>query len=217
MAEGVRSEEEKATEARRGPGSSGPTRGPMSLGRPGETSMDFGPSAKRVLARLRPHRLRVALVVALGVISVGLTAVGPRVLGRATDLVFAGAIGQDMPAGVTRDQVIAATRDAGDDRLADLLGGVAFTPGQGIDFDAIARVLLIVLAIYVVASLLQGLQGWILAQVIQDTMYRLRQEVEEKLHRLPLAHADGQPRGELLSRVTNDLDNVGQSLQQTFS
>ncbi len=217
MAEGVRSEEEKAAEARRGPRSSGPTRGPMSLGRPGETSMDFGPSARRVLQRLRPYRLRVALVVALGIVSVALSAVGPRVLGRATDLVFAGAIGQDMPAGATRDQVIASARDAGNDRFADLLGGIAFTPGQGIDFAAIGRVLLLVLAIYVVASALHGLQGWILARVIQDTMYRLRQEVEEKLHRLPLAHVDGQPRGELLSRVTNDLDNVGQSLQQTFS
>ncbi|MBY5163772.1 ABC transporter ATP-binding protein [Salsipaludibacter albus] len=217
MAEGVRSEEEKAAEARRGPGSGPPPRGPMAMGRPSEKSMDFVPSARRLLARLRPHRVRVTVVVVLGVVSVALAAVGPRVLGGATNLVFAGFIGSRMPAGGTREQAIDAARAAGDDQMADLLTGVDFTPGQGIDFDALGRVLLLVLAIYLASSAFQALQGWILQGVIQDTMYRLRQEVEEKLHRLPLAHVDSQPRGELLSRVTNDLDNVGQSLQQTFS
>lgn len=70
---------------------------------------------------------------------------------------------------------------------------------------------------YLGSSLLRWLQAWLLADVVQDTMYTLRQDVEEKLHRLPLGYVDGQPRGELLSRVTNDLDNVSQSLQQTFS
>ncbi len=216
MAEGVRSEEDKAAEARRGPAGGPPARGPMAMGRPTESSMDFVPSARRLLARLRPHRLRVVVVVALGVVSVALAAVGPRVLGRATDLIFSGFVGSSMPAGATRDQAIAAARADGS-TMADLLTGVDFTPGQGIDVAALANVLLLALVIYVSSSALQALQGWILQGVIQDTMQRFRQEVEEKLHRLPLGHVDAQPRGELLSRVTNDLDNVGQSLQQTFS
>lgn len=122
-----------------------------------------------------------------------------------------------MPAGTTSDQAIAAARASGDAQMADLLTGVDFVPGRGIDFTALAVVLGIALAVYLGSSLLRWLQAWLLADVVQDTMYTLRQDVEEKLHRLPLGYVDGQPRGELLSRVTNDLDNVSQSLQQTFS
>jgi ATP-binding cassette subfamily B protein len=108
-------------------------------------------------------------------------------------------------------------RAQGQDQMADLLSGVDFVPGQGIDFAAIGQVLLVVLAIYVVASLLMWVSGWVLQGVVQSTMYRLREAVEAKLGRLPLAYFDTQPRGELLSRVTNDLDNVSMSLQQTLS
>ena len=108
-------------------------------------------------------------------------------------------------------------RAQGQDRMADLLSGVDFVPGQGIDFGAVAHVLLIVLAIYVGSSLLMWASSYLLAGVVQRTMYRLREDVEAKLGRLPLAYFDGQPRGELLSRVTNDIDNVAMSLQQTLS
>jgi ATP-binding cassette subfamily B protein len=87
----------------------------------------------------------------------------------------------------------------------------------GIDFGALHRTLLLVVGLFLAASGLQYLQSWLLAGVVQRTMYRLRGEVEEKLHRIPLAHLDRQPRGDLLSRVTNDIDNVAQSLQQTMS
>ena len=172
MAEGVRSEEEKAAEQRRGPGSGPPPRGPMSMGRPAERSIDFGPSARRLLGRLRPHRLRVALVVVLGVVSVALSAVGPRVLGGATNLIFAGYLGARMPAGISRQQAIDAARAQGDAQMADLLTGVDFTPGQGIDFSALGRVLLLVLVIYLASAGFQALQGWILQGVVADTMFR---------------------------------------------
>ncbi|HKJ57342.1 MAG TPA: ABC transporter ATP-binding protein [Nitriliruptoraceae bacterium] len=189
----------------------------MSMGQPAESSIDFWPSARRLLRQLRPHRLKVIVVVTLGLVSVALAALGPRVLGMATDVIFAGFVGGRMPAGMTRDQAIDAARASGDTETAEMLGGMDFIPGAGIDFDALATILVVVLAIYVVAALFQWLQGWLLAGVVQDTMFTMRQDVEEKLHRLPLSYVDGQPRGELLSRVTNDLDNVGQSLQQTFS
>jgi len=217
MAEGVTSDEERAASKRRGPAASGPRRGPMSMGQPAESSIDFWPSARRLLRQLRPHRLKVIVVVTLGLVSVALAALGPRVLGMATDVIFAGFVGGRMPAGMTRDQAIDAARASGDTETAEMLGGMDFIPGAGIDFDALATILVVVLAIYVVAALFQWLQGWLLAGVVQDTMFTMRQDVEEKLHRLPLSYVDGQPRGELLSRVTNDLDNVGQSLQQTFS
>jgi ATP-binding cassette, subfamily B, multidrug efflux pump len=186
-------------------------------GIPGDKSMNFGPSAKRLLRRLRPHRVKVFGVFLLAVTSVTLAVLGPKILGRATDLIFAGAIGHSLPAGSTKQQVIQQLRAAGNNRLADLLTGIDVVPGQGIDFGALRMVLLAVVCLYIGAFLLSWLQGYILNGVVQHTVFELRSEVEDKLNRLPLSYFDGAPRGELLSRVTNDIDNISTSLQQTLS
>ncbi|XKG28416.1 ABC transporter ATP-binding protein/permease [Phycicoccus jejuensis] len=185
---------------------------------PTEKSQNFGPSAKRVLGLLRPERPVVvgALVLALG--SVVLNAVGPKILGRATDLIFAGVFSRQIPAGVTQEQAVEGLRQRGQGTVADVLAAMDdVVPGQGIDFGAVGRVLLLVLGIYVVAAVLQLVQGRLLVSAVNRTVYRLREAVEDKLNRLPLPYFDAQPRGELLSRVTNDIDNVAQSLQQTLS
>jgi ATP-binding cassette subfamily B protein len=195
----------------------GPGRGPFGGGMIGQKSLEFGPSAKRLLGRLRPERPKVVAVLVAAVLSVGLSAIGPKVLGRATDLIFAGAIGNRLPAGMTKAEAIDAARAAGQGQAADLLSAVDVVPGQGIDFRALGTVLLIALAIYVGSALLGYLQGYLLNDVVQNTIFRMRSEVEDKLNRLPLRYFDRQPRGELLSRVTNDIDNVSQSLQQTMS
>ena len=219
MSEGVKTAEEKAAEARRGPRHSGPPH--MAMGMPAEKSMSFGPSARRLLSWLAPERVKVTTVLVLVVLSVVLNSVGPKILGRATDLIFAGLVGRmlgtNIPAGTSRADVIAAMRAQGQDRMADMLQGVDFVPGQGIDFAAIGQVLLVVLAIYVVASVLSWLGTRLLVGVVQRAMLRMREQVQAKLDRLPLAYFDNQPRGELLSRVTNDIDNVSTSLQQTMS
>ena len=90
-------------------------------------------------------------------------------------------------------------------------------PGQHVDFGAVGDVLLLVLGVYVAASLLAWLQGYLLNDVVQGTVLRMRAEVEDKVNALPLSYFDRQPRGELLSRVTNDIDNISQTLQQTMS
>lgn len=218
MSEGVKTAEEKAAEARRGPGGGAVRRGPhMAVGMPTEKSKNFGPSAKRLLGLLRPERAALTGVLAFAVVSVGLSAVGPKILGRATDLIFAGVIGRQLPEGVTRQQAVDGLRARGDDTFADMLAAMDVVPGQGIDFGAVGRVLLLALAIYVVASVLAWAQGWILTGAVNRTIFNLRRDVEAKLGRLPLPYFDAQPRGELLSRVTNDIDNVAQSLQQTLS
>jgi ATP-binding cassette subfamily B protein len=215
----LKSAEEKAAEARRGP--AGVRRGGpphAMIGQPTEKSQNFVPSARRVLSLLRPERPMIATVLGLAVTSVVLNAIGPKILGQATNLIFAGEFGRQIPAGVTQEQAVAGLRSAGQDRLADMLAAMDHVvPGQGIDFEAVGRVLLVVLAIYVVAAVLQWLQGFILTGAVNRTVYRLRRDVEDKLNRLPLPYFDQQPRGELLSRVTNDIDNVAQSLQQTLS
>ncbi|RKS77941.1 ATP-binding cassette subfamily B protein [Motilibacter peucedani] len=189
----------------------------MGLGMPVEKSMDFGPSARRLMARLRPHRAQVVLVVALAVVSVVLSVLGPKILGRATDVIFTGLVSRQLPAGSTKQEVVEAARARGDGARADLLSGMHLTPGHGIDLAHLHRLLLLGLLLYVAASLLGWLQGWLLAGIVQRVVVRLREEVEEKLNRLPLPYFDKQPRGELLSRVTNDIDNVQQTLQQTLS
>ena len=200
----------------RGPGSG---RGPFGqpLGQPGEKSLNFGASSRRLLKRMAPERRMVVLLVALGVISVALSVIGPTLLGHATDLIFAGVVGKQLPAGISKDQAIAEARARGNGRFADLLSGTDAVPGSGIDFAALGRVLLLVLLLYVTASIFMWAQGYLVAGVVQRTVYRLRADVEAKLNRLPLSYFDKQPRGEILSRVTNDIDNLGQSLQQTMS
>lgn len=196
-----------------------PAGGPphMSMGMPAEKAMNFGPSARRLLARLRPYRLQLTGVLALALASVGLSVIGPKVLGHATDIIFSGVIGRQLPPGTTTEAAAEAARAEGNGNFADMLARMDVIPGTGIDFDALGRVLAFAVVLYVGASMLQWAQGWVLNGVVQRTVLTLRADVEEKLNRLPLPYFDKQPRGELLSRVTNDIDNVSQTLQQTLS
>nr|WP_281262282.1 ABC transporter ATP-binding protein [Saccharothrix carnea] len=158
------------------------------MGMPMGKAENFGPSARRLVRRMRAERLALLVVVALGVISVAFSVAGPKILGQATDIIFNGV-------------------------LARMRG----TPGAGIDFGGLATVLLWVMGLYVVSSVFGWWQGRVLNNVVQRFVFRLRSDVEDKIHRLPLRYFDGQPRGELLSRVTNDIDNVSTTLQQTLS
>ncbi|MEN2737945.1 ABC transporter ATP-binding protein [Microbacterium sp. X-17] len=156
-------------------------------GPPGQKARTFGPSARRLLATLAPWRAALIVVVMLGAISVGLSVLGPALLGEGTNIVFAGFTSMQTPG------------------------------GAGIDFAALGRVLAMVLAVYFFASVFSWVQGLILNVVVQRAMHRLRLQVEDKIHRLPLSYFDRVQRGELLSRVTNDVDNIGQTMQQTLS
>ncbi len=201
--------------AQRGPA---PGRGPFAqAGMPVEKSMTFLPSAKRLLGRLRPHRMGVIWVIVLSVVSVTLSVIGPRLLGEATNLIFSGAIAAQLPAGLTQEQFIQQLRDSGDTERADFLSSMTFVPGQGIDFSALRMVLGIALLLYVLSSVFSWLQSYVLNGVVQRTVFQLRADVEAKINRLPLSYVDRTQRGELLSRVTNDVDNIGQSMQQTLS
>jgi ATP-binding cassette subfamily B protein len=189
----------------------------MNVGTPGEKAMQFWPSAKRLLSRLRPYRLRVSSIIALALASVTLSVIGPKILGHATDIIFSGVIGKQLPAGSTLQEAVDRARADGHGNLADLLARVQAVPGVGIDFDRLGRVLLLAVVLFAGASVLLWVQGYLLAGVVQATVQQLRADVEDKLNRLPLPYFDNQPRGELLSRVTNDIDNISQSLQQTLS
>ncbi|WP_433441045.1 ABC transporter ATP-binding protein [Nonomuraea sp. CA-141351] len=187
------------------------------MGGPAEKALDFGGTFRRVLRLLRPERALLTVVLALGTASVVLTVTGPKILGHATDLIFSGIIGAQLPAGITKEQAVAGLRAKGQGTFADLVSSINVVPGHGIDFTALAQVLGWVLAIYVLAALLGILQFRLTTVVVQRAAFRLRERIEAKLARLPLSYFDGQPRGEILSRATNDTDNIAQTLQQTMS
>ena len=185
---------------------------------PTEKSQNFGPSARRLLGLLAPRRAVISVAIVLALISVVLQSVGPKILGAAMDQIFAGFVGARMPAGITQQQAVEGLRARGETRMADMVAAMThLVPGQGVDLAAVARILGIALALYAVAALLGWVQGHLLAGAVQATVKQLRTDVEAKINRLPLPYFDTQPRGELLSRVTNDIDNVAQSLQQTLS
>jgi ATP-binding cassette, subfamily B, multidrug efflux pump len=196
----------------------GPGRGPMGGGMVGQKATHFKPSAERLVRRLAPQKGYAVAVLVLAAASVFLMSLGPRILGRATDLIFAGFTGSRLPEGATKEQVVDQLRAQGENTQADMLASMQdLVPGRGVDFGAVADVLMWVLAVYVAASVLSFLQGYLLNELVGRTVQRLRAEVEDKVNALPLSYFDRQPRGELLSRVTNDIDNVGQTLQQTLS
>ena len=187
------------------------------MGMPTEKSLNFGPSAKRLLARLRPERARLGFVIILAVASVTLSVLGPWMLGKATNVIFNGAISAKLPAGISKDQLIAGLKARGQDQLVSLLQGMDLNPGHGIDFNALQQILWAVIFVYLGAFVFGIIQARILNVSVQKVIFELRRETEAKLHRLPLSYFDTIKRGELLSRVTNDIDNVSQSLQQTLS
>ncbi|MCB0976022.1 MAG: ABC transporter ATP-binding protein, partial [Acidimicrobiales bacterium] len=156
--------------------------GRFSAGMPTEKAKDARGAIRRLIRTMGRERAGGIAVVCLAICAVTLSAIGPRILGHATDTVVMG----------------------------------AFSPA-GVDFGRLRHYLFIAMGLYVTSAVLQFTQNWLLAGVVQRSMQRLRSEVEAKLHRVPLRYVDTTPRGDLLSRVTNDIDNLAQSLQQTLS
>jgi ATP-binding cassette subfamily B multidrug efflux pump len=194
-----------------------PGRGPLGGGMVGQKASTFWPSTRRLLRRMRPERAKIYAVLALTVLSVAASSVGPKILGAATDFVFTGLIGGRLPAGLTKAEAIARLRKEGEDQVAQMVAAMDVVPGQGVDFVAVGQVLMVAAIVYVAGSMLAWWAGWLVNDVVQATILRMRSDVEDKVNRLPLSYFDAQPRGELLSRVTNDIDNVSQTLQQTLN
>lgn len=177
----------------------------------------FWPAAKRLVGLLAPEKWLFSFVVLLVVGSVVLTVIAPKVLGQAMDVIFNGVIGAQLPRGVPLDQLVAGLRSQGENEFADMLEGSQVVPGAGIDFALLGRLILVVLALYLIASFLMWLQGYLLNRLVMRIVYGLRADIEAKINRLPLRYFDGRQRGDVLSRVTNDVDNIQQALQQAFS
>ncbi|MEU5117747.1 ABC transporter ATP-binding protein [Streptomyces asoensis] len=183
---------------------------------PESRSLDFKVSGRRLLARFGPERFTLYAMLGCVVLSVGLNVVGPKILGKATDLVFAGIVGRQMPAGASKEQVLDSMRERGEGSVADMLRSTDFTPGKGIDFGAVGEILLFAVGVFLVAGLLMAVATRLVNKSVNRTMFRMREDVQTKLSRLPLSYFDKRQRGEVLSRATNDIDNIGQTLQQSM-
>ena len=177
----------------------------------------FWPSFKRMVGLLGAYRVSLVVVALAAVGTVVLAVAAPKVLGQATNVIFEGVVSTMLPAGTTKAQAIEALRARGMDDFATMLSAMDVVPGAGIDYTRLGRILTVVLALYVGSAVLNWLQGWLINRITIKALYRLRAQVEDKVHRLPLSYFDTVQRGELLSRLTNDVDNVTNTLQQSLS
>lgn len=178
---------------------------------------NFWPSAKRLFGLLAPFKAQLVAIAAMNLVCVFLAVAAPKVMGKATDVIFSGVISRHLPAGMTKEQAIAALRAGGQDKFADMASAMDLSPGFGIDFSKLGTIIGIVIAMYVVSSLFQWWQGYLLNSLVMKVVFDLRERIEAKINRLPLNYFDTQSRGDLLSRTTNDADNVQTALQQAIS
>jgi ATP-binding cassette subfamily B protein len=187
---------------------------------PGKAA-NFGRSFGRMIGLLAPSKWAFIFVSVLGAIGVVLAVIAPKVLGEATNILFEGVLSTSLPQfpnGTSQAQVVDALRAAGQNDVANIIAAMHdFQVGAGVDFERLKWVLVAVLAIYIVSALLTWVQGYVINVIMVRTMWRLRESVEAKINRLPLSYFDKVQRGELISRVTNDIDNITQTMQQSLS
>ena len=190
----------------------------MGMGGPPPAKIqDAGKTLRQLLGRLRPELPLILVVAILAIGSVALSVIGPKIIGNATNIIFDGVVGKFLPPGLTKEQAIALLQAHGQGQIAQMLSGMNVTPGVGIDFTALGETLLVAVAVYVFASVLLWAQSYLMAGVAQRVVYAMRRDVEAKLARLPLKYFDSHPHGDILSRVTNDVDNISTTLQQGLS
>lgn len=192
----------------------GPMRG---AGVPVQKSKDLRGTTRRLFSLLGPERFKLALALGLGVASVGFMVSGPQILGNATNVLFDGIVGKMLPAGTTKAQAIALLRTHGHGQLASMISGMNVTPGVGVDITRMGQVLGAAALVYLVGAAFNYLQGFTMSGLTQRLMSQMRGDVETKMSRLPLRYFDSHSHGDVLSRVTNDIDNLTTTIQQGLS
>lgn len=208
-----------------------PGGGPMGgMSRPVEKAKDFKGTVKRLLTYLKPQRIKFIIVLFFAIISTIFGIYGPKEAGKATTKLVEGIINkyklvqlykaEDKINTVVKMNPMAAKSPQVVQGLAKIKSEIAKTMqinGGKVDFPAIWNIIMILLALYLVSSIFAFLQQYIMAGVAQKTVYNLRLDVEAKLSRLPLKFFDARTHGEILSRVTNDIDNISTTLQQSLT
>jgi len=182
-----------------------------------ERAKDFWGTLRRLVAYLKPQALAIIFVIIFTILSVVFTVSAPKIIGKATNVLFEGIVSKQLSANMTKDQIIADLKDKGQDQLAEMISAMDVTPGKGIDFVALQNILISLLGIYLLAAFFRWLQQYTMAGVAQRTVYKLRKDVDSKLAKLPLKYYDNHSHGDILSRVTNDVDNIAHTLQLSIT
>jgi ATP-binding cassette subfamily B protein len=180
-------------------------------------SKDLRGTVRRLWGLLRVERVKLVLAVLLGITSVGFMVAGPQVLGSATNVLFDGIVGKQFPLGTTKAQALELLRAHGHAQIATMVAGMNITPGIGVDITKLGVVLGLAASVYLLGAAFSYLQGYTMAGLTQRLIAGMRRDVEAKLSRLPLRYFDSHPHGDILSRVTNDIDNLTTTIQQGLS
>lgn len=162
--------------------------GPMMMGMPVEKAKDFKGTLKRLIQYLKPHRYRLIAVFFMAILGTVFGIFSPKIMGKATTKLFEGLIQKFM-----------------------------HIPGAKVDFDYIWHIMLVLIGLYLLSSFFTYIQQYIMAGVAQRTVFNMRKDLNDKLTRLPLKYFDSRTHGEILSRVTNDIDNISTTLQQSLT
>lgn len=180
------------------------------MGQPVEKAKDFSGTLKRIVQYLSPQKYRFIIVFVLAIASTLFAIVGPKIMGKATTK-----LGEGLLARYTYySQIEAAVKN---NLPVDYINQLKLQPLPGFDFNYIGRILLLLIGLYLLSALFSYAMAYIMSSVSQETVYRMRNDVKEKLDRLPLVYYDQRTHGEILSRVTNDMDNIATTLQQSLT
>jgi ATP-binding cassette subfamily B protein len=162
----------------------------------------------RLAARFGPEKPKLVLIIVLLLISILLSLAGPLIVARAINILFDYVISHSLPSGVTKGDLVRVLRAHGDGEVANMVAAMNIRPGMSINFTQLGQLLGLAAVAYLLSAAASWAQAYLMVGVAQRTLYRLRQEADEKLARLPLSYFDSHQHGEVLSRFTNDMDNL---------
>ena len=162
---------------------------------------------------------RVIVMVLSGMIAVAMIVIGPKVMGEATNVLFEGLLGSMLvkmgaKPGTPKQAVVTYLQSRGQDKFARMIDSMNVQVGVGIDWGRFGTILMFVIGIYLISILVRLVQNFLMTRLVSDAVYTMRRQIEDKLDRLPLQYFDRTPRGEVMSRTTNDIDNISGTLQQ---
>ena len=176
-------------------------------------------TVSRLVRYLLASPWRAVLMILAGMAAVALIAIGPKIMGQATNVLFEGVLGtvlvkMGVKPGTPKEVVVSYLESRGEDKFAQMIASMDVQVGVGIDWNRLAAILIFVTCVYVVSILVRLVQNFLMTRLVSDAVYTMRRQIEEKMDRLPLEYFDRTPRGEVMSRTTNDIDNISGNLQE---
>ena len=176
-------------------------------------------TVSRLVRYLLASPWRAVLMILAGMAAVALIAIGPKIMGQATNVLFEGVLGtmlvkMGVKPGTPKEVVVSHLESRGEDKFAQMIASMDVQVGVGIDWNRLAAILIFVTCVYVVSILVRLVQNFLMTRLVSDAVYTMRRQIEEKMDRLPLEYFDRTPRGEVMSRTTNDIDNISGNLQE---